>query len=503
MVLRDYRGAADLYASIAADAKEFADVSGEMRVRSESLRGVVRLLDEVRAAPGAWKGKPWPDTWDAVPPAELFPFLQRAVKKPEDRLALATFAYDQMPLKQAHEAVVAALENPATHGEAERLYSAREGVPIPEGGFVVEKGEILSRAEWNRRRNAAAIAELRKREASLVKRLHESQVVRGIDRMREKRAELDRARAHALDLIFDEVTYFYPYRDRMGEYTQVQQDVDKRVEAVRDLWDDKARFHSKSDAGASQVLKDYDAALKQLRDLGAEPSPLEKEVEDLRMYFDRDLDIRTFFLNAEEMALFEYDRGVMKENPKRRAVADESEARQVEVTNEYRIMFGRRAVLIADKLVLAARAHCDDMMRGGFFGHFNERLLGMKPGEKVPKQACGCSSDGLLPGCSHGPDARIRAQGYEFIACSENIHAGSGDPESAHRGWIHSSGHHRNILTTAWKEMGSGRAGRDWAQNFGLPPGAEEAASDGAGSNPWDRAGGRGTGEDGNPPAGK
>ena len=48
--------------------------------------------------------------------------------------------------------------------------------------------------------------------------------------------------------------------------------------------------------------------------------------------------------------------------------------------------------------------------------------------------------------------------GYDWSGCSENIYAGSGSPESAHQGWIHSSGHHRNILTPAWIEMGSGQA---------------------------------------------
>ena len=240
--------------------------------------------------------------------------------------------------------------------------------------------------------------------------------------------------------------------------------------------------------------------MKQLRELGAEADPMEREVEDLRRWFDRDLDIRSFFLDADELAAFEQDQGVMKENLKRRAVADESEAKQVENTNEYRAMFGRRALLIADKLVLSARAHGDDMSRGGFFAHFNERLLNMKPGDRIPKQACGCSSDNLIPGCAHGPSDRISAQGYKWVACSENIHMGSGDPEGAHRGWIHSSGHHRNILTKEWKEMGTGRVGKFWTQNFGLPVGEEGPASDGAGSNPWDHAGGRGTGEDGNPP---
>jgi uncharacterized protein YkwD len=251
------------------------------------------------------------------------------------------------------------------------------------------------------------------------------------------------------------------------------------------------------------ALKDFDATAAEMKELGAEPGAPEKEVADLRRYLDRDLDVRSFFVDADDLARHEYDAGVLKENEKRKAVADDGERRQVEITNEYRIMFGRRALLVADRLVLSARAHGDDMSRGGFFDHFNQRLLNMKPGEKVPRQACGCSSDGLIPGCSHGPDARIRAQGYEFSACSENIHAGSGDPEGAHKGWIHSSGHHRNILTPEWKEMGTGRVGKFWTQNFGLPLAPADSGSDGAGSAPWDRAGGRGTGEDGNPPEGK
>jgi hypothetical protein len=503
VALRDYSGAAGLYGSIAAEAREFPDVAAEMQARGDSLRAVGRLLEELRAVPNGWKGKPWPSSWEEVPAEELFGSIQRLAKKPGDRLSLAAFAYDQGLRRQALESVCAALENEATRAEAERLYAAREGVPVPEGGFVAEKGQVISRAEWKRRRNAEAITGLQKREVGLLRHLHESVLVRSLDRMREKRGDLDKARAHALELVFDEVKYFYPYEGRMGEYTPVQQDVNKRVEAVEKLWEDRTRLRTKPDAGTLQVLKDFDAAVKELHDLGAEPVAVEKEVEDIRRYFDRDLDVRSFFLDAEEFALLERDQAVMKDNAKRKTVADETEAKQVEITNAYRMMFGRRALAIADRLVLSARAHCDDMSRGGFFSHFNERLLNMKPGEKIPKQACGCSSDALIPGCTHGPDARIRAQGYEFIACSENIHMGSGDPQGAHTGWIHSSGHHRNLLHTAWKEMGTGRVGKHWAQNFGLPPGGEEPVADGSGSDPWDRAGGRGTGEDGNPPEGK
>ena len=490
VALRDYGAAAGLYAGVTGDAAGLDDLSREMGDRASWLRRVADLLEGLRTNdPQGWRGKPWPRTWEEVAAADLFAALLKNAKKPEDRLALASFAYDQALRVEARRSIAQALEAESTHAEAERLYSAREGVPIPDGGFVAEKGEILSRDEWKRRRNAEAIAKAQKRQETVLKRLLDTQVAKSIDRIRKLRVELDRRRAFALELIFDEVKYFYPYQDRMGEYTPVQQEVAKRVDAVREVWDDKTKFRSKPDAAIATALKDLDEVGAELRALGAAPGSAEKDAAALRAYLDRDLDVRSFNLDAAEQALFERDRGVMVENGKRKAAAEESEAKQVEITNEYRMMFGRRALLLEAKLVLSSRAHGDDMSRGGFFSHFNEKLLGMKPGEKIPKQACGCSSDGFVPGCTHGPDARIRQQDYEFSACSENIHAGSGDPLGAHNGWIHSSGHHRNLLHTAWTEMGTGRVGKYWTQNFGLPPSAE--ASEGAGSEPWDRGGGR------------
>ena len=501
VALRDYRGAQQEYAALAADAAPWPAVKAEMEERALWLGRTADLLDAVRALPGGWKGKPWPATWEAVPPADLHPFLVRAVKAPTDRLAVASFAFDHGLKKESVEAVCRALDDPALHDEAEKLYSRRAGIPVPEGGFVADRGEVVSRGEWNRRRNAEAIAKLREREGVLARKLLETPVARSIAKIATLRAELDRRRAHALELIFDEITYFYPYQDRMGEYTPVQQEVDRRVAAVREIWDDRAKVRTKADSGAAAILKEFDESAAKLKSLGAEPTPEEGEVARFRKYLDADLDVRSYFLGDEEQAAFAWNAGVMKENGSKKTVAEESEKEQVSITNEYRVMFGRRALLIADKLVLSARAHGDDMSKGGFFNHFNVRLQQVKPGEKIPVQACGCSSEALVPGCSHGPDARMRRQGYEFIACSENIHAGSGDPEGAHRGWIHSSGHHRNILASEWKEMGTGRVGKYWTQNFGLPLTYEDGApSDGAGSSPWDRSGGRGTGGDGNPP---
>jgi hypothetical protein len=162
VALRDYRGAASSYASIAADAKDLPEVKAEMEARALELRRVADLLDALRAAKGSFKGKPWPDSWDQVGREDLGAALARIAKKPEERLALLTYAFDQCPRKFVVEAACAALDSDLAHAEAERLWAQKEGVPIPEGGFVAEKGEVVTRAEWKRRRNAEAIVKLRR-----------------------------------------------------------------------------------------------------------------------------------------------------------------------------------------------------------------------------------------------------------------------------------------------------------------------------------------------------
>jgi uncharacterized protein YkwD len=503
VALRDYGEASRRYRSIASGADDAPGVQEELSARADELKAVAMMMESLRSNPKGWGGKPFPESWDEVKPHDLHRALSRAARSTEDHLVVAGFAYDQSMREQARASVASALdkagEDKTKIEQAGRLFAHREGRDYPSGGFVAEAGEVITRTEWNRRRNAEQIAKLHDRQESLMKRLRKSKVVRSIEKIAEMRSELDRAREHALDLIFDEETYFYPYRNRMKEYTPVQKEVDNRVAAVREIWDNKATIKTKADSSTAGVLRDLDEVGVKLRQLGAEPTLLETELETLRRYFDLTLTVRNYFIDPGEKEAFALNTQVMEWNDKNPGVAKTPEAKQVEITNDYRVMFGRRALKIADKLVLSSRAHGDDMSRGGFFDHFNVKLRNRKPGDKIPEQACGCSSDKILTGCSHGPDARIRQQGYGFMACSENIHAGSGDPLGAHNSWCHSSGHHRNILQQAWTEMGTGQVGRYWTQNFGLPIPEDDGDGSGGGSR-WDNAGGRGTGGDGNDP---
>jgi uncharacterized protein YkwD len=498
VALRDYGEAARRYEGLGREARDLADVRAEFEARAVELKGVATLLAALRAAPPA--GRALPATLEAIPVADLWKLLEPRAKAGAERLALAAFGYDHGLAADARKVVAKCLDDASVRDAAQRLYAAREGVPVPEGGFVADKDEVVTRAEWNRRRNAEAIARARDRQESLLARVRDTNLVRGIRRIATLRADLDKRRGHALELIFDEIRYFYPYRDRMKEYTPVQAEVDERVKAVRALWDDETKVRTKPEGPTLVLLKDLDAVAAQLKELGAAPGAAEAELEILRRYFDRELTVRSWFTDPAEAALMEKDRAVLADNAARKSVAEVTERRQVEITNEYRLMMGRRALRLDDLLVKSSRAHGEDMSRGGFFSHFNELLLHPRPGQSIPRQACGCGSDSVVAGCSHGPDGRMRQAGYSFVACSENIHAGSGDPESAHKGWARSSGHHRNLLATAWTDMGTGRSGNFWVQNFGTPPEPEQPGEGGAGSNPWDGAGGRGTGGDGNDP---
>ena len=53
----------------------------------------------------------------------------------------------------------------------------------------------------------------------------------------------------------------------------------------------------------------------------------------------------------------------MKTNATRATKATRGELDQARITNEYRVMFGRAAVLVHDLLTVAAHGHCEDMTR--------------------------------------------------------------------------------------------------------------------------------------------
>jgi len=93
-----------------------------------------------------------------------------------------------------------------------------------------------------------------------------------------------------------------------------------------------------------------------------------------------------------------------------------------------------------DTLELAAKDHCDDMLKNKFFSH--------------------TGSDDSNPG------VRLARRNYSWTTYGENISHGHQTERSVVEGWIKSAGHCRNIMNPNFKEMGVAKAGDYWTQVF-------------------------------------
>jgi uncharacterized protein YkwD len=133
------------------------------------------------------------------------------------------------------------------------------------------------------------------------------------------------------------------------------------------------------------------------------------------------------------------DAVVMQKNYLVREQLSAEEYKLVVMTNEYRVMMGRKAVEINVKLCKAARGHSTDMKEKGFFSH-----------------------DSPVPGkATFG----MRAAKEGTFAGSENIARTGPRAEDAFWGWFTSDGHHKNMMAP-WRQIGVGNAGEMWTENF-------------------------------------
>jgi len=469
---RDFAGAAAGLKALAEEAREAKDPAyGTIVARARECAAAAALHDAMVAALAKppktriarkWrvlagdadgvtvrtKGEERTIQWRDVPSPLHVALLERAVpgtKLGHLGLAVATHAVDPDSLMQV---LAKGYEAEGARGLLDEFVAARvRDEPMPEGGYVVSAGELFSRKEYLRREEEALIARLKTELDEAYASILANKALKKLERLKKRKDELDRARAHALELIYDEKKYFYPYRGtgRMGEYTKVQQEVDRRVEAVRELWDDPLLVSIKAGSEITKALERFDHAVAELEKRLVDVEEKKVEVDFLRAYSGQRFTVRTFFRNADELELLRYGDEVMEFNEKLEGDITDVEREQVRITNEYRKMFGRWPVRLVEKLVLSSRGHCEEMSRLGYFGHFSPT-----PGRRTPYD-------------------RMKLQGYDY-GSSENCIMGRTGPKAAHDGWCHSSGHHRNLLMAPWTEMGTGHHGRYMTQNFGQAP---------------------------------
>lgn len=480
----------DAVLGLVARLAERAAAEPRPRVRlAEGLRQVlaagpegVTLLDggEARERP-----------WETLEADAVLALLAPPRPAPADRLAVAALAA-QLGRRDAFVEALLPLyerrEEPLA-GRADRLVArALYGrTEVPEGGYAAHRGELLDRAGLERARAAERAEALGQRARDLLAQVAKLPPFQRLARLEEARAELDRRRTYALLAIFNTTHYPYPADKAALPYRAVQEEVDRRVAAVRELYEkDTTRVRVEREGRLAKVLEEWDAVLAELKALREDTTALAGAMERHTQYLGHALDLRTYFRDRDERDLLAYNRWVMEAyNPARTEYAQPPELQQVAITNAYRALLGYtavvepgpapyesitkdnvvavldagrvvrvvplRAVRVDNRLCQAAREHSLDMAARGFFAH------------EAPAN----------PRTGEGPTAphdRMRRAGYHGYGYSENI-AGAPDPLTAHQRWCHSSGHHRNILSV-WTDLGVGAAGNRWTQNFASGGGA-------------------------------
>jgi uncharacterized protein YkwD len=280
-----------------------------------------------------------------------------------------------------------------------------------------------------------------------IEQLGNSTLRKQVDKLAEHYRAVEAARAHAKELIFDEQEYFYPYRppqvssDRFAEYQRVQQEVDRRVAALRDLWEDR-HIQIRVPPKLRQTLDRVDWLAQTLRDLSALRGDELNEIEWARALVPGDsIHVQSYCETLADRRRFERSRRIDRFNELVGRDISAGERALVTLTNEYRRMFGHMPLAVHPKVCIAARSHADEMALLGYFSHFSPT-----EGRRTPVE-------------------RMRLAGY-MGGISENI-AAVGGPSGAHNAWCHSSGHHRNLLSPSHDEFGVGNMDRNWVQNFG------------------------------------
>lgn len=285
-----------------------------------------------------------------------------------------------------------------------------------------------------------------------IERVQSHSVRRQVDRLTEERTQLDAARTHARELIYDTVRYFYPYKppavsgEKHAEYNRVQAEVDERVDGLRRLWQ-ASRTRVRVPKKLGEELEQLDWLANQLSRFGGFPLGRSRSAAMQPVEWARALEIggtvtlQDFALTVEERDRMRRWRRIDAYNEAIGKQVSGAVRSQLEVTNAYRRMFGHRPVALVLTASEAAQGHADEMSTLGYFSHNSPT-----PGRTTPND-------------------RMRLAGYE-AGVSENI-AKTGGPEAAHNAWCRSSGHHRNLLHPNHTEVGIGANGSMWVQCFG------------------------------------
>ncbi|MCC7139749.1 MAG: FHA domain-containing protein [Planctomycetes bacterium] len=408
--------------------------------------------------------------WATLDGARVQAIVALARPAPADALPLAALLRECGSPEGAERELLRAVEGGADKAAIDARLARWRGEAVPAGGYVAFEGRLVSPAERDRlvllARVAAACAKvgspqarerkaayeellglgapakeafltaLRARREAAAKEVATSKVFTSGRTRQHLLDELEKRRAAALALIEDEKEYPYPYAPDQAER---QKRVDDLVDRVREVWErpfDLVASWDKAVEESLALVREVDEVLGKVEE-GYVP-----DLDAVKATVNRAIDVPGANFDP-------YDKDVLAFNEKVATSATPQEKENVRIVNRYRMMMGRRAVKIEERLVRGARGHSIEMRVLKYFAH-----------------------ESPTPGLE-SPGKRCAREGYSG-GVSENIAWGTGlmSAQGAFDGWFHSSGHHRNMLGKGWTELGVGRScapdsASYWTQNFG------------------------------------
>ncbi|WP_372369377.1 FHA domain-containing protein [Candidatus Uabimicrobium sp. HlEnr_7] len=481
---RDFKSLARLQQNFFASWKSIEDLYIPIANKEAVIRNIENktLVLGLRGEIGTIHFK-----WGSLPAAVKLSALQKLPFDEESGFGLASLCMVSGLEEEVHAVLISILDNiPSAKNKVDRFFSRWTGVEIPKSkGFIVfrdllihpKEKLLVEYREEIKDFSRAQVVKPNKYFASELQKIHNKvkrvsdleikdtllialgenlfatrkQLMRKIQNsfdfaavkyLQQLKTELEKRRKHALALIFDEKTY--PADETKG--AAAQPDVDKRVAAVREIWETPSKGIEKLSPRilkSKKIILQIDTFLKKEYS-GMYEVPREDRLESLNSFIDGRLDIKNYAESPQENQRIRDSKIVMEENNSGTNDATSTERRQVEITNAYRHMMGRSAVKINSSLAIAARKHSGYLRANKIFAH------------NVPGEPEGAT-----------PAQRARTAGYTGRGVGENIYMGRTSPQEAHNGWVHSAGHHRNILNLMWRAMGSGQSSNYWTQKFG------------------------------------
>lgn len=475
---RAHSGFERLVAAIGADPKPFRNVPVGGRLRVD-----VRKADAV-GFDAAVQGGESRFVWARVATATWEVLLERLHPEGEAAFEVACLARALDLQGQADRWLVAAGAGGFDEPSLFRVVARWRGEDLPADGYVAYDGRYVTHAErdWLEREKAivAALGDLdasrlevrraaydrllelgvqaaerfatalKARRARIVDALAAAPAWTSTKTKARLFAELERRRAHALDLIRDEAAYPYPNPEHLS-----QAEVELRVDAVRQVWERPFELIVAWDERLAADLE----ALSEVDEVLVRVDPAhDASLEALAQRVNAAVDMPAVVPEAGAARNRAYSLEVLAFNTKVATTATPQERDNVLAVNEYRMMMGLVALKIHERLLRAARGHSRHMLEGNYFDH------------NVP-------ADKGRTNENHTPGARAKAQGYGG-GVGENIAMGLDSGRDAFRAWFTSSGHHRNMLGAGWTEMACGRQRAYWTQLFGAMTGRSLDAPD-------------------------